>query len=86
VTLVFCLGDIDAVLGSSIGQPYLAVILNATHSRAVTMVFGVVVLVLVVACSVNGATAASRLLWSFARDGGPPFSAWLAKVRPGWDM
>jgi len=23
---------------------------------------------------------------SFARDGGTPFSNWVAQIRPGWDM
>ncbi|TKA21685.1 hypothetical protein B0A54_18021, partial [Friedmanniomyces endolithicus] len=29
---------------------------------------------------------ASRQLWSFARDQGVPFSAWLSHVSPGWNI
>ncbi|KAL8717407.1 MAG: hypothetical protein Q9225_005338 [Loekoesia sp. 1 TL-2023] len=86
VTLMFCLGDIDSVLESPTGQPYIAVVLNATHSVPATKVLTVVILILVVSCSVNGVTTTSRQLWSFARDGGLPFSSWISQVRPGWDI
>ena len=86
VTLMFCLGDIDSVVDSPTGQPYIAVVLNATHSVAAAKVLVVVILILVVSCSVNGVTTTSRQLWSFARDGGLPFSSWLSKVRPGLDV
>lgn len=60
---MFCLGDIESVLESSTGQPYIAVILNATHSAAATKFLTVVILVLVVSCSINGVTTTSRQLW-----------------------
>ncbi|KAI4240053.1 MAG: hypothetical protein LQ352_007731 [Teloschistes flavicans] len=83
VTLMFCLGDIETVLKSPTGQPYIAVVLNATHSVPATKLLAVIILILVVSCSVNGVTTTSRQLWSFARDGGLPCSAWLSQVRPG---
>ncbi|KAM0794843.1 amino acid/polyamine transporter I [Usnea florida] len=86
VTLMFCLGDIESVVESPTGQPYIAVVLNATHSVPAAKVLVVVVLILVVSCSVNGVTTTSRQLWSFARDGGLPFSSWLSQVRPGLDV
>ena len=63
VTLIFCLGDIEAVLESPIGQPYIAVILNATKSVAAAKVLDVVILILVVSCSIIGVTTTSRQLW-----------------------
>ena len=63
VTCIFCLGDLNAVLKSPIGQPYLAIILNATHSKAGTMVLAVVMLILVASCAVNGLTTISRQIW-----------------------
>lgn len=63
VTLMFCLGDIDSALNSRTGQPYIEVVLNATHSVAATKVLAVVILILVVSCSVNGVTTTSRQLW-----------------------
>lgn len=63
VTLMFCLGDLESVLDSPTGQPYIAVVLNATHSVAAAKVLVVVILILVVSCSVNGVTTTSRQLW-----------------------
>jgi len=63
VTIMFCLGDIDSALKSSTGQPYIAVVLNATHSVPATTVLAIVVLILVTACAVNLVTTTSRQLW-----------------------
>ena len=60
---MFSLGDIDAALESPTGQPYIAVILNATNSLAAAKVLTVVILILVVSCSINGVTTTSRQLW-----------------------
>ena len=63
VTLMFCLGNIDDATSSPTGQPYIEVILNATHSVPAAKVLAVVILILVVSCSVNGVTTTSRQLW-----------------------
>ena len=86
MTLLFTIGNLEEVNNSPIGQPYLAIIMNATKSTGATMTLAVVMLILVLSCSVNGATTTSRQIWSFARDGGPPFSKWIAYIRPGWDI
>ncbi|KAK0974843.1 hypothetical protein LTR54_016981 [Friedmanniomyces endolithicus] len=86
ITLVFCLGDLNNAINSATGQPYVQVLLNATQSTDATIALTVVMLILLISCAVNTATTSSRQLWSFARDGGPPFSAWLSRVRPGWDI
>ncbi|KAL8822543.1 MAG: hypothetical protein Q9191_006720 [Dirinaria sp. TL-2023a] len=62
VTLMFCLGDIDSIVQSPTGQPYIAVVLNATNSVPATKTLAVVVLILVVSCYVNGVTTTSRQL------------------------
>lgn len=86
VTLVLCLGNLDDAVNSPTGQPYVEVILNATRSTSATIALITLVLILLISCAVNTVTTSSRQLWSFARDGGPPCSAWLARVRPAWDM
>ncbi|KAI4198517.1 MAG: hypothetical protein LQ350_005246 [Teloschistes chrysophthalmus] len=86
ITLVFCLGDLDSAINSPTGQPYVQVLLSATRSPGATIALVTVMLVLLITCAVNSVTTSSRQLWSFARDGGPPCSAWLARVRPAWDL
>ncbi|KAK6398017.1 hypothetical protein LTR65_003097 [Meristemomyces frigidus] len=47
ITLVYCLGDFDAALGTATGQPYVEVVYNATQSTGGTIAIAVVVLILV---------------------------------------
>ena len=80
VTLMFTLGDVQAVLASPTGQPYVGVIQNATQSYAGTVTLTAVVAILMVACGVNQITTSSRQLFAFARDKGLPFSDFLGHV------
>ena len=45
MTLMFCLGDINAATESPTGQPYIEVVLNATGSVAATTVLAIVIVV-----------------------------------------
>jgi choline transport protein len=81
VTILSTLGpDLDSVLGTRFGQPWIQVVLNATGSLAGTSVMTAVVCVLLLFCSINQVTTSSRQLFAFARDNGLPFSSFLAKV------
>ncbi|KAF2795955.1 amino acid transporter [Melanomma pulvis-pyrius CBS 109.77] len=87
VTIMSTLGsDIPAILGTRFGQPWIQVLFNATESQAGTSVMTAVLCLLLLFCSVNQITTSSRQLFAFARDKGLPFSSFLAKVRPGWDV
>lgn len=85
ITFMFNIGDVDPDL-QNYGQSYVAVLLNTTSSRAATCALIALVVVCLLACGVNQATASSRQLYAFARDGGMPFSRWLSHVRPGWGI
>ena len=63
VTLMFCLGDIDSILATPTGQPYIGILLNATHSVPAAKVLTVIILILLVSCAVNLVTTSSRQLW-----------------------
>lgn len=80
VTFMFTVGDVNAALNSPTGQPYIEVLLNATQSRSGTIVLTVVMALLLLFCAINQVTTSSRQLFAFARDGGLPFSAFLARV------
>ncbi len=82
VTVFSTLGDdVMALMSTPLGQPWIQILLNATGSIAATNILTVVICLLLLFCSVNQVTAASRQLWSFARDKGLPFSGWLSYVR-----
>jgi choline transport protein len=83
LVFMFILGDdIDGILSSATGQPWIQVIWNATGSRAATIVMVLTVAFFFVVASVNTNTTSSRQLYAFARDGGLPYSQWICKVCP----
>lgn len=83
LTLCFSAADIDAILSSPVGlagYPFIQMIHNSTQSLAATTGFVAVPLISLMGSVIAEIATASRQLWSFARDGGVPFSSWTAKV------
>ncbi|OAL39391.1 hypothetical protein AYO20_01261 [Fonsecaea nubica] len=70
LTVLFCLGDVDSVLETATGYPFIQIF----------YIMGAIVLALTWACATGITTTASRMTWSFARDRGTPFSKPLSYV------
>ncbi|KAK0270606.1 hypothetical protein LTS00_016888 [Friedmanniomyces endolithicus] len=68
VTYIFCIGDLDSVMNTAYGQPFIQVFFNATQSNAGTTVMVVIIIVMLTSAAVGEVATASRQLWSFARD------------------
>lgn len=85
ITLIFTMGDTTSLLDTNTGQPFIQLFYNATRSQGAATVMTVIVVVMLSACCISEVATASRQLWSFARDGGLPFSQWLAVVRDSVD-
>ncbi|KAJ5727176.1 hypothetical protein N7493_004996 [Penicillium malachiteum] len=80
LTILFCMGNVDSVLNSATGFPFIQVFYDSTHSYAGASVMTAVIMVLTMACSIGITATASRMTWSFARDQGLPFSGFLKSV------
>lgn len=80
VTFMFALGDIEADLSGPSGQPWVAVILRITGSRAATIVLILVMMFMYFFCAVNQVTTSSRQVFAFARDKGLPYHEFLSRV------
>jgi choline transport protein len=80
ITVLFCIGDLQTVLETDTGFPFIQVFYDSVGSVAGATVMGAIVLVLTWACAIGITTTASRMTWSFARDRGTPFSRILKKV------
>ena len=78
---LFSLGDIDAVLKSPTGYPYMEIFLQATGSVGGTTAMAAIVIALAFGCTIGFVATSSRMIWSFARDRGLPFSSFLSKVK-----
>jgi len=80
IALLFCLGDIDDALTSPTGFPFIEIFRQATNSNAGTTVMTVLIMCLMIAAAIGIMATASRLLWSFSRDNGVPFSNYISRV------
>lgn len=80
LTILFCIGDLDAVVGTNTGFPFIQVFYDSIGNLAGSTVMVVVIIALTWSCAIGITTTASRMTWSFARDRGTPFSHYLMKV------
>jgi len=73
-------GDVDQLLATEYAQPYVQIFYNVTQSKSASTALTALVFVLLMFGIINQVTTTSRQLWSFARDGGLPWSPWLSRV------
>lgn len=81
VTYAFCVGNIDEVLESQTGFPFIQVFLNSTGSVKATTGMTVVITVMQLCAAISNVATTSRQVYAFARDQGLPFSGILCQVR-----
>jgi choline transport protein len=83
IAMLFCLSDLNAALEAqqTMYYPFLQIFSAAVSSRPGAVIMAVIVLVLAIASMVGIYATASRMLWSFSRDGGLPLAKHLVKVR-----
>lgn len=72
ITVLFCIGDIDAALSTNTGYPFMEIFLQATNSVVGSAVMAALVTVLALCSTVGLLASTSRMFWSFARDRGLP--------------
>ena len=68
VAFIAVVGNVDQVLASATGEPWIQVLWNATQSATMALTFFVIFFLLFGAIDSN--TTSSRQLYAFARDGG----------------
>lgn len=80
VTFCMLAGNVEEILDTKTGQPFIQMFYNITQSHAGTSVMASILIIVSVFGCVANVAAASRQIWAFARDKGMPFSGWLAHV------
>lgn len=80
VTFCMTLGNVDIILSTPTGQPFIQVFYNATGSKSGTSTLTAILITLATFGCVTNIATSSRQVWAFARDQGLPFSRWLAYV------
>ena len=84
IALIFCIGDVTAALNATqtLYYPFIEIFYQAVNSRAGAAIMTSIILIMGIASIVGVYAAASRMLWSFARDRGVPMHHRLVKVNP----
>lgn len=80
VVLLFSLGDLDELLGSRTGFPFIQLFVNVTRSTPGATILSLIPTLVAVSASSAGLTSTSRTAWSFARDNAFPFSQFFTKI------
>lgn len=82
ILISFCMtmGNLDDVIATPTGQPYIYVFYYATQSYAGASVLSALVIFMAMFCNLSITATASRQLFAFARDQGVPCASWFAYV------
>lgn len=78
ITMLFTVGNLDDAINAS--SPFQNAF-TATGSQGLNTFMTLVLFLLILSGNITAVTTVSRETWAFARDGGLPFSHWIAKVR-----
>lgn len=70
ITVIFCAGDLDAVLSNGTQQPFVTIFLNSTKTQAGTVAMVVVIMSCSLCSQISETATACRQIWAFARDDG----------------
>lgn len=80
IALFFSMKDVDSLVDTATGVPILALFYQIIGNKAGAIALEALIMATGVGCQIACHTWQSRLCWSFARDGGIPFSSYFCKV------
>jgi choline transport protein len=80
ITYAFCIGNVQEVLQSSTGFPFIEVFLTSTNSVGATTGMTAIIMLLQFCATISNVATTSRQLYAFARDDGLPFSSFMSHV------
>jgi choline transport protein len=86
ITVLFCIGDVDAVLSSPIGlmSPFTQILINSTGKVGASVFLNLISTSVAMAAGFDLWGAAARAIWSMARDNALPPS--FAKLDERWKV
>ncbi|KAJ6096963.1 Amino acid/polyamine transporter I [Penicillium sp. IBT 16267x] len=82
IVLLFSLGNLQDLLESKTGFPFMQLFLNVTGSPAGASIMALCITLVALAANAAGTTSTSRTAWAFARDHGLPSSGFFSYVNP----
>ncbi|GAB7350069.1 hypothetical protein MBLNU459_g0738t1 [Dothideomycetes sp. NU459] len=85
VVCLFCIQNLDDTINSPTGLPFLQLVQDTVGLQGAAALI-VLFIFNGLGQGISVATTASRLTWGFARDGGLPWSNYLARVNKTWKV
>ncbi|KAJ8605050.1 hypothetical protein MRB53_041562 [Persea americana] len=86
ITFAFAITDIDSALSPSYNFTYIDTLYNATQNKAGTSIVAMLITMMCLCSTISNVATASRQMYAFARDAGLPFSRFLSRVHPRWNI
>lgn len=80
IIVLFCLGDLTALIESPTGFPVIQLFYNTTSSQVATCFMCGMITVVAVLSNIACTQSCSRTTLMFARDGGLPFSSYFSQI------
>ncbi|PQE27890.1 Amino acid polyamine transporter I protein [Rutstroemia sp. NJR-2017a BBW] len=77
---LFCLGDIEYVLSTPTGYPFMAIFQQAVGSLPGALTMAGIITIMNICATISFVATASRMTWSFARDRGVPGWQYLSII------
>lgn len=83
IACLFCIQDVPRLLDPPSGIPFIEIVQSTVGNTGAGILIGLFVFN-GIGQGISVLTSASRLTWSFARDGGIPYGAFFSHVDPVW--
>jgi amino acid transporter len=80
LVILFCIGDVESVMSTPTGWPFIQLLYNAVGSKAATTILTSLLCSMFIFATFGFLASTSRQTWAFARDRGLPFSEKFARV------
>lgn len=82
IAAMFCIGNLEAVATTPTGVPLIAIFQEATGSKGGALGLTILITIIALISLIFLMAQSSRVIFSFARDRGLPFSGIISKVHP----
>ena len=82
IAAMFCIGNLDAVIATPTRVPLIAIFQEATGSVGGALGLTILITIIALVSLVFLMAQSSRVVFSFARDRGLPFSGLISRVHP----
>ncbi|CED83506.1 potential choline and nitrogen mustard permease [Phaffia rhodozyma] len=86
ISLLFAVVDMDSILGTATGVPYIQLVYNATQSFSGTVCMSLMIIIITFLAMIGMVLSTSRTAFTVARDGGLFTQTYFALISPRWNV